>query len=225
MVKFSSDEELFDLLRNKLDTALVSDSLDDLGLHEQVMRSDIRPLYQGAVVVGRAYPAITVEMYEVGDEAYPGMPETVDSLKPNDVLVLGGHRPRHTCLWGDLVSTAVQVRGANGAVIDGNVRDVREIIKLKFPVFSSGIGMATPLGRAKVSAHGCKVSCGGVVVNPGDIVFGDMDGVVVIPREHVKEVISLALKREKGEELLRSKLLAGEMMRNAQPKDSEARWL
>jgi len=225
MVDYSNDQEIFNLLQHELDTALVSDALDDLGFHEQVMRSNIRPLFQGAIVVGRAYPAITVETYEVGDEAYPGMPETVDSLKPNDVLVLGGHRPMHTCLWGDLVSAAAQARGANGAVIDGNVRDVREIIKLQFPVFSSGIGMATPLGRAKVSAHGCRVSCGGVFVNPRDIVFGDIDGVVIIPKELVKEVIPLALKRKEGEELLRSKLLGGEFMRNAQPKDSDQRWL
>lgn len=225
MVGFSNEQEVFDTVRDKLDTALVSDALDDLGFHEQAMRSDIRSIYQGAIVVGRAYPAIIVEMYEVGDEAYPGMPETVDSLKPNDVLVLGGHRPTHTCIWGDLVSTAAQARGATGAVIDGNTRDVCEITKLKFPVFSSGIGMATPLGRAKVSIHGCRVRCGGVLVNPGDIVFGDMDGVVVIPRELVKEVIPLALKRKMGEELLRNKLLKGELMRDAQPKDSDTRWL
>ena len=85
--------------------------------------------------------------------------------------------------------------------------------------------MATPLGRAKVSAHGCRVSCGGVFVNPGDIVFGDIDGVVIIPKELVKEVIPLALKRKEGEELLRSKLLGGEFMRDAQPKDSDQRWL
>ena len=224
MDAFNEQEDL-DEIRNKLDAALISDALDDLGLHEQAMRSDIRPVYQGAIVLGRAYPAIVVEMYQVGDEAYPGMPETVDSLKPDDVLVLGGHRSPHTCIWGDLTSTAAKARGAGGVVIDGNARDIREITKLKFPVFSRGIGMATPLGRARVSAHGCPVRCGDVLVNPGDVIFGDIDGVVVIPRGLVKEVITLALKRKEGEEQLRNRLLQGEFMRTAQPKDSEDRWL
>ena len=92
-------------------------------------------------------------MYEVGDEGYPGVPETVDSLKPDDVLVLGGHRPSHACIWGDLVSVAAKARSANGAVIDGNTRGVHEITKLQFPVFSAGIGIAAPLGRAKVSVR------------------------------------------------------------------------
>jgi regulator of RNase E activity RraA len=219
------DREVLNIIKSRLDTALVSDALDDLGAHEQVMRSDIRPVYEGATLLGYAYPAVTVEMYEVGDEGYPGMPETVDSLKQDDVLVLGGHRSSHTCIWGDLVSVAAKARGAGGAVIDGNTRDVHEIIKLQFPVFSAGIGMATPLGRARISANGCSVRCGGVLVNPGDIVFGDINGVVVIPKELLEKVIPLALKRGEGEEVLRNRLLKGELMRSAQPSDSESRWL
>jgi len=225
MVDAGKGPEVLHIIKSKLNTALISDALDDLGVHEQVMRSNIRPIYDGATVLGYAYPAVTVEMYEVGDEGYPGMPETVDSLKPGDVLVLGGHRSPHTCIWGDLVSVAAKARGANGAVLDGNTRDVHEIIKLQFPVFSAGIGMATPMGRARISAHGCPVRCGGVLVNPGDIVFGDINGVVIIPKEIAAEVIPLALKREKGEEKLRNRLLKGELMRIAQPKDSESRWL
>ncbi len=225
MVATGKDPEVFHIIRSKLDTALISDALNDLGAHEQVMRSNIRPVYEGATVLGYAYPVVTVEMYEVGDEGYPGMPETVDSLKPDDVLVLGGHRSSHTCIWGDLVSVAAKARGANGAVIDGNTRDVHEIIKLQFPVFSAGIGIATPLGRARISARGCPVRCGDVLVNPGDIVFGDINGVVVIPKELVAEVLPLALQREEGEKMLRNRLLKGELMRSAQPKDSESRWL
>ena len=225
MLDFNNEKEVFKLINSELDTALISDALDDLGFHDQVMRSNIRPIYAGAIVIGRAHPAIIVEMYEIGDEAYPGMPETVDSLKPGDILVLGGYCPKHACIWGDLVSTAARVRGAVGAVIDGNVRDVREITKLRFPVFSSGVGIATPLGRAKVATNNSMVRCGGVLVNPGDIVFGDTDGVVALPRELVKEVILRALKRKEGEEVLRKKLLEGELMRDAQPKDSDARWL
>lgn len=225
MVNIGKDPEVLYTINSKLNTALISDALDDLGAHNQVMRSNIRPIYDGATVLGYAYPAVTVEMYDIGEEGYPGMPETVDSLKPDDVLVLGGHHSSHTCIWGDLVSVAAKARGAKGAVIDGNTRDVHEIIKLRFPVFSAGIGMATPLGRARISAHGCPVRCGGVLVNLGDIVFGDINGVVVIPKELVVQVIPLALKRGEGEEKLRNRLLKGELMRIAQPKDSESRWL
>ena len=90
MVNIGKDPEVLHTIKSKLNTALISDALDDLGAHNQVMRSNIRPINDGATVLGYAYPAVTVEMYEVGDEGYPGMPETVDSLKPDDVLELSG---------------------------------------------------------------------------------------------------------------------------------------
>ena len=215
MADFTNEQVVFDTLRDKLTTPLVGDTLDVLGFCEQVMRPEITPVYPGAVVIGRAYPIITVDIYEPGDEFYIGLPETIDCLKPGDVVVIGGTRSTNACIWGDLASTAAQGRGATGAVLDGYTRDIPGIVEIKFPVFSGGIAVGSPYGRAKVLDRGCPVRCGGVLVRPGDIVFGDINGVVVIPKEVVQKAMPAALERAGGEDMLRQRLLKGELFRKA----------
>ena len=215
MVSFTSEHEMFDMMRDKLGAAVISDILDGLGAREQGMRADIRPIYQGAIVVGRAYTVLTVDIFQVIDDPYGGEIEAVDSLKPNDVMVVCTNRSTRTCFWGELLSTAARARGARGIVIDGYTRDVAQITVMQFPTFATGISMVDSKGRSMVIDHGCPVNCGGVLVNRGDIVFGDIDGVVVIPKELEKEVIPLALEKVGKENLLRDELLKGAMMRDA----------
>jgi regulator of RNase E activity RraA len=214
MVDFN-EQEVFDTLRDKLRTAVVCDSLDAVGAREQGLRAEVRPVYPGAIVVGKAYPVLAVDIYDVSDESFLNLLDVVDRLKPNDVLLIGSSGSMRAALWGDCISTAAQVRGASGLVCDGALRDVGQIADLKFPAFASGIRMLDPAGRIRIIDDGCPVSCGGVLVNPGDIVFGDIDGVVVIPKELVKEVIPLALKRVTDETLFHNRLLKGENVRAA----------
>lgn len=218
MIDFKSDQQMFDTMRDKLYAAVISDTLDRLSAREQAMRADICPVYPGAVVVGRAYPVISADIFEIGDDPYRGEIEAVDSLKTNDVLVWCTNRSTRTCVWGELLSTAAQARGAQGAIIDGYTRDVAQITAMKFPVFATGRKLVDSAGRSIVIDHGCPVSCGDVFVHPGDIVFGDIDGVVVIPRELEKEVISLALEKVEKENLVRNELLKGTMLRDAYAK-------
>jgi len=213
MADFTDKQGVFDTLRNKLTAALVGDTLDALGFREQIMSPDIGPAYPGAIVTGRAYPIIIEDVYESGEDI--GIPQSVDLLKPGDVMVIGGTRSTNACVWGDMASLAAQVRGASGAVLDGYTRDVAQIAKMKFPVFCKGIGVCSPWGRAKVIDRGCSVRCGGVLVKPGDIVFGDIAGVVVIPKELVGEAIPATLERATKEQMLRQKLLKGELLRKA----------
>ena len=218
MVNFASEHEMFDTMRDKLSAALISDILDRLGVREQVMRADIRPVYQGAVVVGRAYPVIAADIFKITDNPYQGEIEAVDSLKPNDVMIVYTHRSKRISFWGELFSTAARARGARGIVVDGYTRDVAQITAMKFPTFATGMSVVDAAGRAMVSDHGCPASCGDVLVNPGDIVFGDIDGVVVIPKELEKEVIPLALEKAGKENLVRNALLKGAMLRDAYAK-------
>ena len=218
MVNFASEHEMFDTMRDKLSAALISDILDRLGAREQAMRADIRPVYQGAVVVGRAYPVIATDIFKILDNPYQGEIEAVDSLKPNDVMVVYTHRSKRICFWGELLSTAARARGACGIVVDGYTRDVAQIAAMKFPTFATGMSVVDTAGRAMVIGHGCPVSCGDVLVNPGDIVFGDVDGVVVIPKELEKEVIPLALEKAGKENLVRDALLKGAMLGDAYAK-------
>ncbi len=215
MVDSISEEEVFDTLRNKLSTAAVSDALDMAGAREQGMKAEIRSIYQEAIVVGRAYPVLAVDIYNIGDESFDNIIIAIESLKPNDVLVIGGSSSMRSALFGELLSTAAQVRGASGLVCNGALRDVSQIVALKFPTFTAGVRMKAPVGRIRIIDDGCPVDCGGVLVNSGDIVFGDINGVVVIPKKLVKEVIPLALKKVSDETLVRNKLLKGEKVQRA----------
>ena len=214
----ASEQEMFDTMRDKLNAALISDILDKLGAREQAMRADIRPAYQGAVVVGRAYPVLRVDIFEVRDDPYRGEIEVVDSLKPNDVLVFCTNRSTRTSSWGELLSTAARARGARGVVIDGCIRDVAQISAMKFPAFAVGMRMLDSQGRSMIIEHGSPVICGDVLVKPGDIVFGDVDGVIVIPKELEDKVIPLALEKGGKEDLVRAELLKGAMMRDVYKK-------
>jgi len=215
MAQFASETEMFDTMRDRLYASVISDVIDSLGARHQGMRADIRPIYEGAVVVGRAYPVLTADVYKLVDDPYGPEIEAVDSLKPNDVMVVCTQRSTRTCFWGELLSTAARARGARGIVIDGYTRDVAQIIKMKFPTFATGIYMVDSAGRSIVLDHNCPVDCGGVLVNPGDIIFGDIDGVVVIPRELEKEVIPLALEKVSKENQVREELLKGSLLRDA----------
>jgi len=176
------------------------------------------PIYQGAVVLGRAYCLLTTDVFEPSDDPYGGVIEAVDSLKPNSVFVVCTNRSTRTCLWGELLSTAARARGARGAVIDGYTRDAAQITDMRFPTFATGRKLVDSAGRSIAVAHGCQVSCGDVLVRSGDVIFGDIDGVVVIPKELEKEVISLALEKAAKEDLVRNELLNGAMLRDAYAK-------
>ena len=218
MVAFTSEDEMFDTMRNKLYASVISDVIDRLGAREQAMRADIRPAYHGAVVVGRAYTTLTADVFEIIDDPYRKEIEAVDSLKPNDVMVAGTNQSKRTCFWGELLATAARARGARGIVIDGYIRDVAQITAMKFPAFATGMRVVDSAGRSIVIDHGCPVDCGGVMVNTGDIVFGDIDGVIVIPRELEKEVIPLALEKVGKENLVRDELRQGTLLRDVYDK-------
>ena len=208
-MEFVNDTELFDMMSEKLYAAVISDSLDKNGIRDNVMRHDVRPLYSEAVVVGRALTVLCADVYEVSSEPYKMEIESVDSLKPNDVLVCSTNRSTRTCFWGELLSTAARARGARGAVIDGFTRDTKQIIEMRFPLFATGISAVDSNGRSEVIAYNTPIECGDVLVNSGDIVFGDYDGVVVIPQGVENKVIEAALEKVSGENLTRDELRKG----------------
>ncbi len=218
MVNFINEQEMFDTMRDKLKAAVISDILDRLGAREQAMRADIRPVYQGAIVIGRAYTVLTANIFQIIDDPYKGEIEAVDSLKSSDIMVVCTNRSTRTSFWGELLSTAARARGARGIVIDGYTRDVAQIIAMQFPTFAAGMSVVDSAGRSIVVDHGCPVNCGDVLVNTGDIVFGDIDGVVVIPKELEKAVIPLALEKVSKENLTRNELLKGAMLKDVYAK-------
>jgi regulator of RNase E activity RraA len=198
-----------------LNAAVLSDVLDSLGLMGQAMRPFMRPLDDTLQMFGRARTGLYMPVYEhrAGENPYEVEIALVDDLRPGDVVVLACNGPTDRIApWGELLSTASQVRGATGCVTDGLVRDVGQIREMSFPVFAGGIGPLDTKGRARMVERDVPVQCAGVPVKPGDIVFGDVDGIVVIPREHEAAVIALALEKVAGENESRDALRRGELL-------------
>ena len=210
----SVETELFDALKHELYTAVISDVLDGLGYRNQAMDTTLRPVYASAVVVGRAHTVLSTDVYAIPTDPYTAEIAAIDSLQPNDVLVAATNHSQRTCFWGELLSTAARARGARGAVVDGHVRDVRQITAMQFPVFATGMRPVDSLGRGLVIQHQQPVTCGGVLVRPGDIVFGDVDGLVVIPREVEQEAIARAREKVAGENRVRQELERGDRLRD-----------
>ncbi|MDH5539466.1 MAG: RraA family protein [Rhizobacter sp.] len=206
----------FDLANLRaLNAAVLSDVLDSLGLMGQAMKPFMRPLDEGLQLVGRARTGLYMPVYEHrgGENPYEVEIALVDDLNNDDVVVLACDGPTDRIApWGELLSTASVVRGAAGCVTDGLVRDVRQIREMRFPVFCGGIGPLDTKGRARMVERDVPVSCAGVSVRPGDIVFGDVDGVVVIPREHELQVIARAIDKVSGENQSRDALRRGERL-------------
>ncbi len=206
-IEWQDDAELFSLMKTGLYSAVIGDILDAMGKKQQFLPPQIQPLQDDMVVVGRAMPVL--EMDDTGGEG-PGrttehlnrpfglMLQALDDLKENEVYVCTGASPTYA-LWGELMSTAARNRGAVGAVVDGWSRDTRGILKLGFPTFSYGRYAQDQRPRGKVIDFRCRIELGGVEIHPGDILFGDLDGVVVIPAAMEEEVIRRSWQKAHGE--------------------------
>lgn len=204
---WKSDEELFALSRSELYTAVVGDIMDILGHKRQFLPPSIQPLRDDMVVIGRAMPVL--EMDDEGGEG-PGRQSAVvnrpfglmlpalDDLKPGEVYVCSGSSPAYA-LWGELMSMAATNRGGVGAVVNGYSRDTKGILAQNFACFSMGRYSQDQRPRGKVVDFRCTIKFGDVTVRPGDIVFGDLDGVCVVPKEIETEVFTQAFEKARGE--------------------------
>lgn len=190
-----------DEIRTKLFASVLSDCLDQAGLMDQALPSRIRPLDDASVMVGRARTAAFMEVYHVAEGVNPYELEIalIDSLKKDEIPVFACSNPVRVAPWGELLSTAAKHRGAAGALMDGCVRDIKPIRKMGFPVFHGGIAPLDSKGRGKIMAIDVPIECGGVKIETGDLIFGDADGVVVIPKAHEKRVLDLAFEKISGE--------------------------
>ncbi len=180
------DAELFQVLREQFYVAAVCDVLDSLGLRHQAMHQRLRPLLPDRNACGFAGRARTFRWMDTDsideDDPYGLEIEAIDSLRPGDVAVHSTDYAGTNAPWGELMSTAAQRRGAVGCVCDSQIRDCIKIIALGFPVYYAGIRPLDSMGRGRVMAYDVPIRCGEVLVNSGDVIFADFDGIVVIPR-------------------------------------------
>ena len=210
MVGWKNDDELFGLVEEELFVAVIGDILDGLGFMQQFLPAEIRPIRDDMQVLGRAMTVLTVDYPggEVdGQTEWSGMPygllfRALDDLKRNEVYVSAGGSPEYS-MWGELMTTRAQHLGARGAVLAGYSRDTDGVLALDFPTFSRG-GYAPDSGpRSRVLDYRIPVRIGQVTINPGELIIGDRDGVLVIPQEAEEEAISLALEKARTENLVR----------------------
>lgn len=203
-----SDEDFskFDGLYSEV----LSDVLDRLGIRENVMDPGIRPMYPDAEVVGRAKTLLAREEYELPEDSMNHYMKAVNffkSIEPEDVIVADA--TERSPLLGELLSWAGKMNGAKGAVVDPYVRDIREYPKMDFPVFSRGTYPPDSTGRAEFVDKNLTVEVGGVTVNPGDIIFADICGVVVIPEDKSDEVVEMAREKKEIENSMRDEIRSG----------------
>jgi regulator of RNase E activity RraA len=217
MTDWFDDESLFGQMRKELFTAVVGDVMDRLGLMTQFLPPHLRMLDRSMVIAGRAMTVLEADVHGERIEGSANllmaqpfglMFEALDSLGPHEVYICTGSSPSYA-LWGGLMSTRALRLGAVGAVLDGYVRDSREIRSLGFPIAAQGTYAQDQGPRGKVIDYRCPLRIGHVHVRPGDIVFGDCDGVLIIPKAYEAEVIRLALEKVRGESRVRQALEQG----------------
>ncbi len=206
---WKNDGELFALARRELFTAVVGDVMDKLGLRRQFLPPGIQPLAPDMVIIGRAMTVLEADCFEEGDKPFGVMLEALDDLKANEVYVCTGASLRYA-LWGELMSLRASKLGAAGAVLDGYSRDTHGIIEQRFPCFSRGRYAQDQGPRGKVVEFRVPIEMdGGVRIETGDFVFGDIDGVCVIPAKAGREVFTKAIEKARGEKTVRQALEAG----------------
>lgn len=219
---FASDAERFSFIRSDLYVAAVCDILDAMGHRQQAMHQRLRPLLpdrHNCGFVGRARTFRWMETnYIVEDDPYGLEIEAMDSLGPGDVAVHSTDYGGTNAPWGELMSTVARRNGAVGCVCDSQVRDCNRIIDLGFPVYCAGIRPLDSKGRGRVMAYDVPIMCGEVLVRPRDLVFADLDGIVIIPQDVEDEVLERAREKAGKESASRAELLAGKTLREVYDK-------
>jgi regulator of RNase E activity RraA len=209
-------DPLIEVIRSRLFTAVIGDVMDARGLTRQFLPPSIRAIAPEMVLVGRAMPVLEADClgelvaHAARPEPFGLMFRALDDLQPGEVYICTGASQRYA-LWGELMSTRARTLGAAGAVVDGFHRDTRGVLQVGLPVFSQGSYAQDQRLRGRVVDFRCSIEFGnGARVAPGDVIVGDLDGVLTIPQEHVQDIVALALEKVQGEENVRGMIEGGE---------------
>ncbi|CAB4565858.1 unannotated protein [freshwater metagenome] len=204
----NEQDHLVQVCATQLNTAVVGDILDAHGRTHQFLPQPIQGLRESMVVCGRAMPVLVEDVEGIPEKPFGLLTEALDDLRPGEVYVLTGGSLR--CAgWGEILTVTAKARGANGAVIDGFHRDTNQVLREDWPVFSRGSYAQDAGARASVVDFRCSVTIGAVRVAPGDIVFGDIDGVLIIPQDIAEQVIEEARQKLVAESVTKDAIRSG----------------
>ena len=208
MKLWNDENEKFALMREKLYTPVVGDILDELGYYHQFLPQDIRPLREDMKLAGKAMTVLMTDVYGPQKKPFGLLTEALDQLKENERYIAAGGTKR-CAYWGELLTATARTRKASGAVVNGWHRDTPQVLSQNWPVFSCGCYAQDSSVRTQVVDFRCDIEIGQVRIHDGDLIFGDVDGVLVIPREAADEVLIKALKKAAGEKTVRKAIEDG----------------
>jgi len=208
MSEWKSDSELSALVLRELYTPVVGDILDDLGFTHQFLPQPVQPLREAMALAGRAMPVVMIDVFGKQKKPFGQLTEALDQLQPGEIYLASGGDMR-CAYWGEILTATAKKRGAVGAVINGFHRDTPKVLEQNWPVFSRGRFAQDSGVRTQVADFRCPIEIGQVSVQPGDLVFGDLDGVVIVPAAVEAEVVERALAKARGEKRVRKEIEAG----------------
>lgn len=208
MKEWTNDRELFELFKKELYTPVVGDILDEFGYYHQFLPPEIQPALLEMKLVGRAMPINMIDVYGEQKVPFGLLTEALDQIEEGEIYIAHGGNKR-CAYWGEILTATARKRGANGAIINGYHRDTPKMLEQNFPVFSLGRYAQDSSVRTKVIDYRCPIEIGKVWINPGDLIFADLDGVLVIPKEVEEAVVKKALEKARGEKLVRKEIENG----------------
>ena len=206
--EWKSETELFAICTRELYTPVVGDILDDLVYTHQILPQTVQPLREEMKLAGRAMPVVVIDVFGRQKKPFGLLTEALDQLQPGEIYLASGGDMR-CAYWGEILTATAKKLGAVGAVINGFHRDTAKVLEQNWPVFSRGRFAQDSGVRTQVVDFRCQIEIGQVTVQPGDLVFADLDGVVIVPKKVEAEVIERALAKARGEKLVRKEIEAG----------------
>ncbi|WP_312426504.1 RraA family protein [Lacrimispora sp.] len=208
MKLWNDENEKFALMKDRLYTPVVGDILDSMGYYHQFLPQDIRPLRDDMKLAGKAMPVLMIDVFGPQKKPFGYLTEALDQLEENEIYLATGGSKR-CAYWGELLTATARTRKAVGAVVNGWHRDTPQVLEQNWPVFSNGCYAQDSSVRTQVVDYRCDIEIGQVTIHDGDLVFGDVDGVLIIPKDVADEVLEKALEKAAGEKVVRKAIEGG----------------
>lgn len=196
-------------VKERLYSGVISDVLDQMGYRNQTIPNDIMPLTDDTVIFGPAFTSIGTQVYSMPEHPLIAQCKVVDQLKEGEIYVLVTRGEYCCAVFGELFATAVQQRGGAGVLLDAYARDLKVLKQMNFPLFYKGRDPRTSKGRCEINECQIPVKMGDVTIHPGDYIFGDLDGTVIIPKDLVEKVLDRAFETARKEDTVRDGLQSG----------------
>lgn len=208
MAEWKDDKELFEIMKKDFCTGTICDVMDTLGYSHIYLPNKIQSIRPDNVMAGRAFPTIICDVYGEQEKPLGLLAEAIDHISEDEIYIVTGG-DRRASYFGEIMTATIRKKGAAGAVIDGYIRDTKQVMEQNIPVFCMGKDAQGSVYRNLVIRYGCSVEIGNIHIDPGDLMFGDIDGVVVIPKKIEEKAVTTILAKVRSERDTRAAIEKG----------------